>query len=84
MMGAKFAANGGPLTDQVWAPLAGLFSDLTYGLIGVANKTAPIEDQRISLGSTFKVRNGNGDNCIDGRTTCALRSMEILSWDEKT
>ena len=79
MLGEKLGGNTGPLEDLVWKPLSELFTDLRYGMVGLSE-----DGNRISVGAEMKVRNGNGNDCLDGRTTCALRSCEILSHNDKT
>ena len=80
MMGEKFGSNTGQLEEALWQPLAEIFTGLKYGMVMGKNSS----DERASSWDKMKVRNGHGNNCLDGRTTCALRTCEILSWDDKT
>jgi len=69
----------GDLGD-IFEELSHVFTELTYGIFQPKNGTA--EDAGAAW-DHFKNRNGNGQNCLDGRTTCAYRVNEILEWEGK-
>ena len=53
-----------------------LLQNLEYGIFKSTNETSGWEE--------FRVRNGNGNDCIDGDTNCILRVAEVLTWENKT
>ena len=56
--------------------IAEVLETLVYGIFKSKNETSGAEE--------FRVRNGNGNDCIDGETNCILRIAEILTWENKT
>ena len=56
--------------------IAEVLENLVYGIFKSKNETSGAEE--------FRVRNGNGNDCVDGDTNCILRVAEILTWQNKT
>lgn len=70
---------------DIFKELSNVFTDLTYGIFKPKNGTADgTPEDAGAAWDHFKNRNGNGQNCLDGRTTCAYRVNEILEWEGKT
>ena len=82
-LGEKFGQNEGASKPirALWRVLAETFADFTFGM--VMGKNVSYEEGPSSW-DILKVRNGNGNNCIDGKSPCFYRTAEILSWKEKT
>ena len=56
--------------------IAEVLENLVYGIFKSKNETSGAEE--------FRVRNGNGNDCVDGDTNCILKVAEILTWENKT
>ena len=80
---ADRAADQTPVSPikPILEELSDIFINLTYGLFQPKNGTV---EEPGSGWDHFKNRNGNGQTCLDGRTTCAYRVNEILEWEGKT
>ena len=75
-LAAKFSERGGLLEDEVWLPISETMAEFEYGIFMTKNQSSGWDH--------FNVRNGNGNNCLDGRSPCVRRVGEILTWNNKT